>query len=55
MTQAEGKGGDENRAEPFKSGCAIFPQGYYFRIIISSVGTDKFSQSHICGIKAMNR
>lgn len=54
MAYAEGKEKDENCTELFKTVCAIFSQGYYFRIIICSVRTDKFSQSHIWIVKAMN-
>ena len=36
-------------------GVCLFPQDYYFRLIICSVRADKFSQSCIGGIKAMNR
>ena len=38
-----------------REGVCLFPQDYYFRLIICSVRADKFSQSHIGGIKATNR
>lgn len=47
MTYAEGEEGGENCTKSFKTARAIFSQDYYFRIMICSASTDKFSQSHI--------